>query len=262
VTDGQVEVALLGPVAVTGAAGIFRRPAALELAVYLTFHRRRVGHAEWSLALWPDRAVAPSTVHSTASDCRRALGRARDGVPHLPRGSTLQLRDTVTTDVERFASLATPGDPVGVLAAMRLVRGPLFAGLHRVDWAVLDGTQAGVESMVAQAALGAADRLMRSPDGAAAAAWIVRRALLLCPYDERLYRMLLRGLDAQGNRAGLHAAMDELCTLAGEAPRPRPRAGAARRPVGHANCLHPETVALYEHLVGGQPAAGGHPARL
>ena len=138
--DG-VEVAVLGPVAVRGAAEPFRRSAALELVVYLAFHRGGVRHAEWALAIWPERPVSLSTAHSTSSDARRALGRARGRPPHLPRGVDLRLRDSVTTDVERFAALADSDDPHRLLEAMRLVRGPLFAGLRRTDWAVFDGTQ-------------------------------------------------------------------------------------------------------------------------
>src|ERR1700749_1863062 len=74
VTHDAVEVAVLGPVAVHGAAGPFRRSAALELVVYLAFHRAGVRHADWSLALWPERPVSPTTAHSTSSDARRALG--------------------------------------------------------------------------------------------------------------------------------------------------------------------------------------------
>ncbi len=67
-TSDGVEVAVLGPVAIRGAAGPFHRAAALELVVYLAFHRRGVRHAEWALAIWPERPVSLSTVHSTCSD--------------------------------------------------------------------------------------------------------------------------------------------------------------------------------------------------
>ena len=255
-----VELAVLGPVVVRGAAHPFRRPAALDLAVYLSFHRRTVRHAEWSLALWPDNPVALATVHSTASDCRRALGVSADGIARLPRGSHLQLGDSVTTDVERFAALADEGDAISVLRAMDLVRGPLFTGLRRTDWAVLDGTQARVEALVVETALeGSAECLQRGRGRDAER--IVRQALRLSPYDERLYRMLLRATDAQGNRVGLRAAMAQLRALTDEGD---PGAGAAR-PSGAArpnDWLHPETTALYRRLLGGAPAASGHPASL
>ena len=52
---------------------------------------------------------------------------------------------------------------------------------------------------------------------------MIRRALQVSPYDERLYRALLVATAAQGNRVRLHAAMAQLLTLAGEASRPPAR---------------------------------------
>ncbi len=259
--DG-VEIAVLGPVTVSGGAEPFRRAAALELVVYLAFHRCGVRHAEWALALWPDQPVVLPTVHSTASDARRALGRGADGMPHLPRGASLRVRESVTTDVERFASLAASGDPHLLVEAMGLVRGPLFDGLRRSDWAVFDGTQARVESLVVGTALRGAEQLVRRGRGSDAT-WVVRQALRVSPYDERLYRALLRATAAEGNRVGLRSAMAELLSLAGEPARPGSRVpeivGGGDPRLG---CLHPETTALYRGLLRGSPAAGGHPARL
>jgi DNA-binding SARP family transcriptional activator len=254
--DG-VEVDVLGPVVVGGAAGPFHRAAARELVVYLAFHRGGVRHAEWSLAIWPERPVSLATAHSTSSDARRALGRDSAGRPHLPRGVALRLGDSVTTDVERFASLAATDDPQRLLGAMGLIRGPLFAGLRRIDWAVFDGTQSEIEAMVVRTALRGADAFVRLGSGDQAES-MIRRALQVSPYDERLYRALLVATAAQGNRVRLHAAMAQLLTLAGEASRP-----PARTPVqAPADCLHPATTDLYRDLLLGLPAAGGHLARL
>jgi DNA-binding SARP family transcriptional activator len=258
--DG-VEVAVLGPVTVRGAAQPFHRSAALDLVVYLAFHRGGVRHAEWALAMWPDRPVSLPTVHSTSSDARRALGRAADGTALLPRGTELRLGESVTTDVERFASLAASDEPHQLLRAMGLVRGPLFAGLRRVDWAVFDGTQSDVEALVVRNALRGADAFVGRGQGAQAE-WMVRRALIVSPYDERLYRALLRATAAQGNRVGLRSTMAQLRTLAGEAERPRPRTPEPRLDGVTADCLHPQTTGLYRDLLGGLPADGGHPARL
>jgi DNA-binding SARP family transcriptional activator len=252
VTHEGVEVAVLGPVAVRGAAGPFHRSAALELVVYLAFHRGGVRHADWALAVWPDRPVSLPTVHSTCSDVRRALGRDADGTLHLPRGVHLRLSDSVTTDVERFALLADSDDPCRLLRAMQLIRGRVFAGLRRTDWAVFEGTQSEIESLVARTALRGADAFVRSGLGAEAE-WMVRRALLVSPYDERLYRGLLRATSAQGNRVGLRSAMAQLRTLAGEVEGPfrAPEGGAS----GPEDCLHPETTALYRDLLNGLPVA-------
>jgi DNA-binding SARP family transcriptional activator len=257
VTTDAVEVAVLGPVLVQGTAGPFRRSAARDLVVYLAFHRRGVRHAEWSLALWPERPVSMSTAHSTASDARRALGRDGVGRPHLPRGVELRLGDAVTTDVERFGLLARQDDPEQLLRAMRLVRGPLFSGLHRVDWAIFDGTHSGIEASVVRTALRGAEVFVGLGCGEEAE-WVVRQALLLSPYDERLYRALLRATAAQGNRVRLHSAMAQLRTLAGEAACP-PARTAVPAP---SDSLHPATTALYRDLLLGSPAAGGHPSRL
>ena len=259
--DG-VEVAVLGPVAVRGAAEPFRRSAALDLVAYLALHRDGVRHAEWSLAIWPDRAVALPTMHSTASDARRALGRAPDGTPRLPRGVLLRLHDSVTTDVERFAALADSDALRQRVEAMHLVRGPLFDGLRRSDWAVFDGTRSRTESLVVGTALRCAEELTWRGDGGDAA-WVVRQALLVSPYDERLYRSLLRATASEDGRVGVRSTMAELLTLAGDPPG---RAAGSRRVARGGDerleCLHPKTTALYRGLLEGSPAAEGELARL
>ncbi len=254
-THDDVEVAVLGPVTVPGAPQAFHRAAARELVVYLAFHREGVRHDEWALALWPDRPVSTSTVYSTASDARRALGRAPDGVARLPCGSRLRLHRSVGTDVDRFAALAQSGQ---WMEALRLVRGPLFGGLRRSDWAVLDGTLGHVEAVVVQAVLQGADALMSLGRGADSE-WLVRRGLVVSPYDERLYRALLRALAAQGNRLGLRAVMAQLLVISGDPPVPRQPGGWEGAPW---EPRHPETSALYRDLLGGSPATGGTPARL
>jgi DNA-binding SARP family transcriptional activator len=254
----EVEVAVLGPVAVRGLPAAFHRSAARELVVYLAFHREGVRHGEWSLALWPDRPVTSSTVHSTASDARRALGRAAGGVPRLPCGPSLRLHPSVTTDVDRFVALARSGTAGGCLEAARLLRGPLFGGLRRVDWAVLDGTQARVEAVVVHAVLQGAEGLRRG-GRAAESEWMVRRALLVSPYDERLYRALLRALAAQGNRTGMRAAMAQLLSVARGVAAPWPLLGGDG---DGSETFLPETTALYRELLCGWPATGGAPARL
>ena len=135
---------------------------------------------------------------------------------------------------------------------MQLIRGRVFSGLRRTDWAVFDGTQSEIESLVARTALRGADGFVRGGLGAEAE-WMVRRALLVSPYDERLYRALLRATSAQGNRVGLRSAMAQLRTLAGEVEGPAraPEGGAS----GREDCLHPETTALYRDLLNGSPVA-------
>jgi DNA-binding SARP family transcriptional activator len=255
VTHHEVEIAVLGATEVRGAPEPFRRAASRELVVYLGFHREGVRHGDWALALWPDRPVTQATVHSTASDARRALGRAADGAPRLPCGPQVRLHPSVGTDVDRFAALAGSGEWV---EAVGLLRGPVFGGLRNCDWPVFDGTRANVEALVVKTVLQGADRLLRSRRPAESE-WIVRRGLLVSPYDERLYRALLLALAAQGNRVRLRGAMAELLTVAADAPLPAPLGRWSDAEMG---MLHPETTALYQELLCGWPATGGAPARL
>jgi hypothetical protein len=172
----------------------------------------------------------------------------------------VRLRDTVGTDVERFVALASSDDPARWVRALGLVRGPLFAGLGNSDWAVFDGTQPWVESQVVLTALRVADLGLRGRSGCDPE-WALRRALLVSPYDERLYRALLRATAAQGNRVGLRSTMAQLLTLAGEAENDERRPPAVRHEDVE-QCLHPDTATLYRDLVQGSPATGGHSSRL
>jgi DNA-binding SARP family transcriptional activator len=261
VQSGAVEIAVLGPLEVRGGEHRFRRSAAVELIVYLAFHRRGVRNSQWPLAIWPDRAVAQATVHSTVSDARRALGRGADGSDHLSRGPQLHLGSGVTTDVDRFAALASSDDPRVLSRALGLVRGPLFAGLRHSDWAVVEGTQAALESMIVETALRAVEGHLghrRLHDAERAA----RAALTGCPYDERLYRLLLQVTAAMGSRVGLRRTMAELVTRAAGWPAGPRCPGPECR---HASCpglLDPQTVTLYRELSEQEPAAEGPGARL
>ncbi len=224
--------------------------------MYLAFHREGVRHGEWSLALWPDRPVSSATVHSTASDARRALGRTADGAPRLPCGSPLRLHPSVVTDVDRFAALARSHTCEAWIDAAQLLRGPLFGGLRRADWAILDGTHARVEALVVHTVLQAAECLRREARPAEAE-WLVRRGLVVSPYDERLYRSLMLALAAQGNRTGMRSAMAQLLVAA----------QGTRAPFGpwdtdDTDAVGPETTELYRELLRRWPAPGGVPARL
>jgi DNA-binding SARP family transcriptional activator len=244
----EVEVAVLGPVEIRGAAHTFSRRAAAELVVYLALHPSGATNEVWSAALWPDRTVASSTLHSTASVARRALGRSGDGADHLTRRrGRLCLSESVGSDVDRFAAAASTSDPSRWKDALTLVRGRLFDGLALSDWSVLDGTAAELEAMVVQAALRGAEAAL-ALGSADEAEWMIRRGLRASPYDERLYRGLLQAIEAQGNRLALRSAMAELLCLASN---------------GDGSTIHPRTVALYRELAhSGVPEAKGDLVRL
>jgi len=174
----------------------------------------------------------------------------------------LRLESTVGTDVERFARAAAAPDPARWREALGLVRGRLFDGLLLTDWAVLDGTQANLESMVVETALKGAAHFLRRGLGEEAE-WMIRRGLRVSPYDERLYRALLRSADVMGNRVGLRSTMAELLCVAAEGGRlPGERGSGRGGGVAH-SAVHPRTMALFRELVGGEiRAARGDPSRL
>lgn len=233
--DGEVEVRVLGPVAVVGAERPFTRAWTLDLVVFLALHPAGATTEQWSTALWPDRLMAPATLHSTASAARRALGRDGDGEDHLPRShGRLRLGPGVRTDWDLLQQWGKADDPDGWCRALALVRGRPLDGLRAIDWALLDGLLPAIEATVVDLAERRGLWCLDEGD-AAGATWAARRGLLVCPYDERLYRVLLRAADMAGNPAAVEAAMAELVRLVAEDVEPY-------------DAVHPETLELYRAL--------------
>jgi len=253
-------VAVLGPVEIRGAARAFTRANAAELVVYLAVHRRGAANDVWATALWPDQLMAGPTLHSTASAARRSLGRSRAGHDHLPRSrGRLALAPTVGTDWRRLVALGGRDDPADWWRGLDAVRGRPFDGLRNVDWAVLEGIAAAVEDDVVRLASRVAEHHLARGEGAPAAR-AARVGLLASPFDERLYRLILRAADAEGNPSGVESAMAELVRVAGGGS-----GGPARhRPVGPGDLslVHPETVALYRSLSRHRGAVGPPPGTL
>lgn len=249
----RVMVRLLGPVEVVGGARPFSRAWSLELVVYLAVHGAATTD-QWTTALWPDMACAPATSWSVASDARRALG-AGAGADHLPRNrGRLCLAPSVTTDWDWFRRLAARADEQSWHRALALVRGRPFGGLRTWDWPVTSGLAATIsEEIVAVAGrvAGTAEPVSDSTSVRGA----VRSALLACPYDERLYRLLLRTAALEGSRATLDQAMAEAVLQLEEDPEAiawarRLASGCTpnlHRP-GPLPGLHDRTVALYHQL--------------
>jgi DNA-binding SARP family transcriptional activator len=238
----EVEIAVLGPVVVRGSVARFSRASALDLVVYLALHPAGTSNDRWATALWPDRLMAPATLHSTASAARRALGSSASGADHLPRShGRLRLAPSVGTDWDQFVRLARSADPSDWDDALALVRGRPFDGLRAAEWTVLEGVAAEVEDRVAEVAARVADRLVAAgrPRDASSAA---RRGLLASPYDERLYRRLLVCADQEGHPAGVERIMEELITQVSPAP-PERRVGAF-----DLAAVHPKTASLYATL--------------
>lgn len=231
----EVEVKVLGPVEITGAARAFTRAWAKELVVYLAMHPNGAVNDSWATALWPDRLMAASSLHSTASVARRALGHASDGRDHLPRShGRLALAPSVGTDWGRFVAAADTSTPAGWRMALELVRGRLFEGLRADDWPILEGIGPAIEASVVDVAAQLAAVCLEANDPAGAE-WAARKGLLVSPYDERLYRVLLRAADLGGNPAGVESVMAELLRVVADEVEPL-------------ESVHPSTVELYRSL--------------
>src|SRR5665213_3994399 len=198
-------------------------------------HPGGAANETWATALWPERLMAPSSLHSTVSVARRSLGTARDGSDHLPRShGRLALAASVGTDWSRFQALAASDDLEDWCAALSLVRGRPFEGMRATDWSILDGTAPVIESAVVDLSGRLAGARLRAGD-AQGAEWSARQGLLVSPYDERLYRMLLRAADAAGNPGGVESVMADLVRVVADEVEP-------------IESVHPSTLALYRSL--------------
>ena len=231
----EVVVSVLGPVEIHGAEHEFTRAWAKELVVYLAMHPNGVSNDAWATALWPDRLMASSSLHSTASVARRSLGHGREGQDHLPKAhGRLRLAESVSTDWAQFLRLSDGNSLSNWRRAMELIRGRLFDGIRSSDWPILEGIAPAMEATIVDVAGRLAGAYLQQGD-ARGAEWAARKALQVSPYDERLYRMLLRAADTAGNPAGVESVMSELVRLVADEVEPF-------------DSVHPSTVELYQSL--------------
>jgi DNA-binding SARP family transcriptional activator len=231
-----IEIAVLGNVQVNGAPESFRHRRRLtELVVYLAVHPEGATSDAFATALWPERRVPVQTLANRLSETRRALGLAADGRPRLRKAGRRHLIAGAITDWERFKDLGSKdvGDE-SWRKALALVRGRPFDGLEQGEWAQLEGFTAAIEALVVEVACRLGDHSI-SHGEPGIAHWAALQGLLVSPWDERLYRLLMHAADAMGNRGGVDAALRSLAValeIEGD-----PLFG-----------IHPETVALYRRL--------------
>lgn len=233
--EPNVLVRVLGQVEIIGAARQFTRAWAVELIVYLALHPGGASNEQWATALWPDKVMAPASLHSTASAARRSLGTTTRGDDHLPRSrGRLALGPNVRTDWDRFVDLSQSSVSNDWREALKLIGGRPFDGLRAPDWVVLEGILATVEAGIVDLAFRYAQHCLEAND-APGAEWSARQGLRVSPYDERLYRVLMNASDAAGNPAGVESTMAELVHLVADDVEPF-------------DAVHPETLALYRRL--------------
>jgi DNA-binding SARP family transcriptional activator len=230
-----IDVDVLGPVQVRGAARPFSRAWAVELVVYLVVHPNGATNDQWATALWPDRLMAPSSLHSTASAARRSLGSDDEGHDYLPKShGRLRLAASVGSDWDALRRAAASPDPRAWGWGLQLIRGRPFEGLRSTDWVLLEGILAEIEATIVDLSSRFAEDCFTRGDPASAT-WAARQGLRVSPYDERLYRVLMRAAEAAGNPAGVEASFHELVSLIAEDVEPF-------------DAVHPETMDLYQRL--------------
>jgi LysM repeat protein len=209
--SAEVEVNLLGPVEVVGAAEPIDRPIGKELVAFLATRERGVTTEIWTTALRPEARLSPNYIGHAATAVRKGLGRALDGEWHLPpihRHGQLRLRDTVGSDWARFRRLAKSSEPADWEQALSLVRGQPFAD-SEWDWPIREGLVAEMQAEVVDLAVLAGEAALErtEPQRAVIAA---EAGITACPWDERLYRLLMRAHAAQVNLSAVRAVMRRL----------------------------------------------------
>ena len=231
-----VVISVLGNVRVDGAVESFRiRRRLTELVAFLAMHPEGATTDAFATALWPERRVPLQTLANRLSETRRALGAASDGRPRLRKQGRRHLIVEAETDWDRFKHLTSkPDDPDSWRSALALVRGRPFDGLDRGEWARLEGHTAAIEASVIEVACRLGKHALGRGDGVLAQ-WAALQGLLVSPWDERLYRLLMRAEDSLGSRGGVDAALRSLA-LALELEG-NPLSG-----------IHPKTSALYRSL--------------
>jgi DNA-binding SARP family transcriptional activator/LysM repeat protein len=238
---GIVEVAILGKIELRGVPKI-ERAKAIEAIVYLAMHPDGADADRLWEALWPDKPVNRGTFHTTITAARSGLGDAPDGTRYMrnPHEGIYRLHPAVQLDWATFQALVEQGRNGGLEGkallrqALELVRGlPLESTAPRsYSWAVVHRTE--IESAIAEAAQDLGDLCLADNDPTGAI-WAARRGLLASPYDERLYRVLMRAAHVAGNPAGVDTILRELLHVL----------GAEDDPIDE---LHPQTVELYRQL--------------
>jgi hypothetical protein len=246
-----VRVFLLGPADVQAAGPIEaeRRSIATEIVVHLALHREGVHPTVLAGAIWP-RGVTQAVREATFARVREWLGSDPDGSPYLRLtiDGRLRLADDVLLDWDvvctllRRARLTTRRtDEVELLRqALRVARGPVLSERPPGRYAWI--ARVRLERIASDVLVDAAHRLSvlagdgGEPGPAAAAA---RAGLRVRPGEQLLWRDLLQAEHAARGRPGVVEAADDLTrTLAA---------------IGIAD-IEPETLALLEELLPGQPA--------
>jgi DNA-binding SARP family transcriptional activator len=214
-------IRLLGPVEIDDAEGPVepsKRSRLLEYATYLHLHPAAPA-GEIDAAIWPDRARDDNTTtrNTATSKLRRWLGQDTAGELYLPL-NRYELRG-VASDWSTWQQLLHRGakhaSTAELDAALKLVRGRPFAGVHprRYAWAEPARQQMTAEIVEASYELGRR-RLMANDCRGVEAAVVV--ALAIEPALEHLWRLRILAAHHSGDHAAFEEAKARLLAVTDE----------------------------------------------
>jgi DNA-binding SARP family transcriptional activator len=154
---------------------------------------------------WGDRFT-----EQARQSLRQAISKLRKLLDHGPYEAVVTFndhvglnRELVTTDVERFTSLAAQHEPEADLEAARLYPGMLLSNVHVreqdfQDWLLIERRH--LASLACAVFERGAEHLLRKGEADAAIA-LAHRLVLLDPLRESSHRLLMKIYAQQGQRA-------------------------------------------------------------
>jgi DNA-binding SARP family transcriptional activator len=236
--DSPIQVRLLGPAVITGAAQE-PQPKQAELVFALALHTPP--GLTWSelatmLGRDPDHPKPPDILRQLITRTRRRLGGPGGGGNYIVYQARRYTLAEVWLDWAAFTALAARGRQAGsradLRAALDLVRGEPCDGIY--FWWLAQAALDTMRAQITDTAALLADLELAAGD-AAAAARAARAGLTADPASEPLWRAVMTAEAAAGNSVGVHRAWRHL--------------GAAIADITPGGRPHPDTIALYRALI-------------
>jgi DNA-binding SARP family transcriptional activator len=225
---GPIEIAILGPVTLSGLDDALPRRVLADLLIYLAFHRRPLTSLEMWNGLWPHKPYQDATLRGRRSELNQLIHPLLRKGP----GNRFWLDDLVHTDWQRFQALAD-GNPTQQLAALKLIRGRPFDNCQQ-DWMHLEGQITEIEAAATDLALTVGQRALTRSDYATART-AAHAGLLGAPFEERLYRLAMHAAAADGATGEVHQLQRQLNIVLQDELEPDDE-------------MQPATIALLQHL--------------
>jgi DNA-binding SARP family transcriptional activator len=243
--EPALRIGVLGTFTVNGAPAALQ-PAQSQLILALALNGRDgLSNAQlcYLLGADPDHPKPSDSLRQLIVRTRRQLGRAADGqvwIEHLGAGQYALHRDAKFdwSDFEELSERGIAGrDPGRLREALALVRGKPFTGCYHW-WLDIAFTET-VRAQIVDTAELLAELELRVGDPSASAR-AARTGLAADVAAEQLWRALMRAEHAAGNLAGVREAWSRCLDTMTEI-------SADGEP-------HPDTIALYQQLTGGDRA--------